>query len=378
MKILLCSEQVLKKEVGISKPLIELAEELEILGWHCQLASPQDVGCHSPGLHPYTQALTTYLQHHAHEFDVVDYPCSYLPGNLAASHCKTLFVARSALLPHNFDTIRMPIKADWYSRVKHLTRLPSAWLQQQSYVANTDKTVQVADLVNVNNQDDRTTLIQRGVPAEKVVAVPLGISRERRALFNIVSSQVPDRPIVANIATFDPRKGCLDMPSIIAQIAKAIPQVRLRLLGTMRPVEQVLSYFPAQLHPLIDVIPRFEADKLPELLADCSVGMFPSYLEGFGLGVLEMLAASVPVVAYNTPGPPMILPADYLVQRGDRLAMASRLIELLQHQDKLAAARGWAKQQSQAFCWQRIAQQTHDLYQKCWEKKVYGQSQSTL
>ena len=38
-----------------------------------------------------------------------------------------------------------------------------------------------------------------------------------------------------------------------------------------------------------------------------SAGAFPSHCEGFPFGVLEMLAAGLPVVAYRAPGAPMMI-----------------------------------------------------------------------
>ena len=53
--------------------------------------------------------------------------------------------------------------------------------------------------------------------------------------------------------------------------------------------------------------PTFAAHDLPSLLADCAIGIFPSHVEGFGLAVLEQLAAGLPTIAYDVPGPRQIL-----------------------------------------------------------------------
>ena len=57
----------------------------------------------------------------------------------------------------------------------------------------------------------------------------------------------------------------------------------------------------------LELVPQFAPDDLPRLLADCTVGAFPSYVEGFGLAVIEQLAAGLPTVAYDAPGPSEIL-----------------------------------------------------------------------
>ena len=64
---------------------------------------------------------------------------------------------------------------------------------------------------------------------------------------------------------------------------------------------------------------------------DCTVGAFPSYVEGFGLAVLEQLAAGLPTVAYNLPGPRDILKStlpDLLVPCGDAEKFAATLCQV--------------------------------------------------
>ena len=148
---------------------------------------------------------------------------------------------------------------------------------------------------------------------------------------------------------------------------QSVPGVTFRLLGTRKSEADVLGCFPRALRGCIEVIPHYSADELPELLASCSAGVFPSYVEGFGLGVLEMLAASIPVIAYNAPGPPMMLPPDSLVNCGDVTALTNKVIELLRDGDALSTARTWARQRSEDFCWERIAQQTSKIYLERWQ-----------
>ena len=70
----------------------------------------------------------------------------------------------------------------------------------------------------------------------------------------------------------------------------------------------------------LEFVSDFRPEDLPTLLADCTVGAFPSYVEGFGLAVLEQLASGLPTVAYDTAGPRDLLASrlpDLLVPKGD-------------------------------------------------------------
>src|SRR5205814_10094407 len=73
-------------------------------------------------------------------------------------------------------------------------------------------------------------------------------------------------------------------------------------------------------------------DELPNLLSNSTVGAFPSYAEGFGLGLLEQLAAGIPTVSYDAPGPRFILQdglSDLLVPIGNVAQLSAALIHIL-------------------------------------------------
>jgi len=362
MKILFCSQTHLSKELGAAKVLIELAEELEQVGWRCTLLSRSDVSPSLNGRSNYPENLRRYLIAHAREYDVVDYDHHHLPFPRHEFPEQTLFVARSVLLWDHFRNISLPQENSFKERVRSLVFGMKEAKRRERVDRLARVTVSEADLINVANYDDQAALLRIGIPQEKIAVIPYGISRASRDSFDTVSSAVPSAPKIAFVGTFDNRKGSTDFPEIVEAVCRAVPGASFRLLGTGRDERTVLASFPARLRKLIEVVPRYAPADLPTLLAPCSVGVFPSYIEGFGLGVVEMLAASIPVISYNSPGPPMMLPPEYLVERGNTKAMSERVIELLTDKRRLAAARVWSKRQAQPFSWRVIAQQTSDLY----------------
>ena len=181
---------------------------------------------------------------------------------------------------------------------------PVRLLERKYELHRMNRTLREADLVNVTNHDDRAELARRGFDARKIEVIPHGLTRERLASFAAVSPAAPATPRVAFVGTFDARKGGADFPEIVRRVVAGVPGCKFRLLGTQyRGSDEVMRFFPRALRPSIEVHPRFDPAELPGLLSDCSLGVFPSYFEAFGFGVLEMLAASLPVVAYDAPGP---------------------------------------------------------------------------
>ncbi len=362
MKILFCSPCSLQPHLGAARMLMDLAGALERLGWRPTLMGPEDLGATSTD---YGQKLYAYLRAHHREFDVVDFDYKYLTFRRSDFSEQVLMVARAQLLRHHHLNSPLPPVSGLRSALD-LLRYQRYRRQQRRLLPINDATFREADLVSVLNRHAKDELVGRGVPAERIVVLPNGLSEEQRRRFEAVPVEPPAQPVVAFIGAFGHRKGASDMPAIFRRVAAAVPAVRFRLLGTQggryETAEDVRRHFPPSLRPHVEVIPRYAPDDLPGLLAACSVGVFPSYAEGFPLGVLEMMAAALPVVAYDAPGAPEMVPSRFVVPLRDTSAMADRLIALLRDRDALAAARAEARDLARTFRWPDIAARTDALY----------------
>jgi glycosyltransferase involved in cell wall biosynthesis len=341
------------------------------LGWKCDLVSPPDLvpNYAQNGNESYPTHLREYLRRHQAQYDVVDYDHHHLPFARMEFPSQMLLVARSVLLQNHLDKIVLPQQRNLKTSVGTFLRTRQVNARRWRSTQNAHTTLREADLINVANHLDQETLRQSGIPTNRITVIPYGLSRSRRKLFDSIPSSVPDESKIAFVGTFDNRKGCADFPLIVRAIHEMLPKVSFRLLGTGRNERTVRAHFPRALRGLIEVIPLYDPDYLPDLLKSCAVGIFPSYVEGFGFGVLEMLAASIPVFAYNSPGPPMMLPAKYLTIPGDVDDLSKKVVKLLRNRDELAEARIWAKQRSRDFCWEWIAKQTSAIYVQEWQRK---------
>jgi len=378
MKLLICTPYSLRRELGAPKIVIELAEELRLLGWECTLVGKEEI---EKGGAPYPEALRDYLLAYAARYDVVEYDHQYLPFPRSLFPHSTLLVARSSLLAHHFNRIPIPPMERGWKRLREgwarLRDLPG----RHRRLAMAQTTLQHCDLVNVANRGDRDELIRCGLPAEKIVILPYGIDRARRPLFDAVEATAPREPRVAFVGSFDARKGGADFPALAAELVRGTPGLRIRLLGTkgLYPdAASVLDFFPAALRPSLEVVPTYAVNDLPALLADCSVGIFPSYIESFGFGVIEMLAAALPVVAYDCPGPTDILPPERIIPAGDFRAMAERVTALLRDPEALQADRLAARDRSRDYRWDLIARATAEAYAHAWIGRQAQAPASTL
>jgi glycosyltransferase involved in cell wall biosynthesis len=378
MRILFCAPTPWNPRLGAAKVFIELSEELTALGWECERICLPELVTAAPGrpnVPLYAEALRRHLRERAADFDVVEYDHVFLPYPRSDFPAHVLLVARSVLLHHHVAAIEFPRTRTARALLGSLLWGPTRRDALEQGVDFADRTISEADLVNVSNENARAELRRRGVPREKIVVLPYGLRRRNREQLEAVPSAPPSNPVIGFVGTFDFRKGATDFPRIVEIVSASVPEARFRLLGTEglhKGVRGVHSFFPRRVRSRIEVVPRFDPDELPGLLAGCSLGVYPSYAEGFGFGVLEMLAAALPVIAYRSPGPPMMLPPEYLVAPGDASALGQEAASLLLDEDRLAKARIWARQRSRDFSWPRIAAETAPIYTAAVERLRAG------
>lgn len=368
-KLLICCPISLDAELGAARVSIQVAQAMSILGWEVTLLDDSAVtdrlrDLRLPTDGPYQERLGRFLQRASGDYDVIEYEHWCLPFPREKFSASTLMVARSVLL-HLYEDIQFPVFSRLRDRVKRLLRGGRKNVWNATFRDLAEKTLRQADLINVSNRRDAELLRDLGYPDRKIIVQPYAISAESTAAFQAIDLEARRNPSVVFLGSFDPRKGGPDLPVIFAKIAAKIPSVTFHLLGTggmFQSAGQVLSVFPRRLRPRLRVVPRFTSSQLPALLGSLSLGVFPSYLEGFGFAVLEQLASGLPVVAYDSPGPSDILPREWLVGRGNAQALAEGAIALLSDERLLQTARHLARAHASKFSWSLIGASTSACY----------------
>jgi len=363
-RILFCSPSPVTATLGAAKVYIEVADAFRRHGWHADVIGPEHLK-QSPGTLECARALRDYLQRHAVSFDVVEYEQAHLPFSRQDFPSGTLMVARSVLLTHAVIEARIPLKPTWRALIGRLVKGSSRRRETKAILERAQLTLNAADLINVSNDDDQRTLLRYGHDENKIMVQPFGLFPERLDEFPLPTDNWAKPPIIAFVGTFDPRKGMRELPRLLAMLAKMRP-IRLRLLGTagmLRTVDEVAACFPKGLRDAIEVVPHFEPAALPKLLADCAVGVFLSRCEGFPFGILEMLAAGLPVFAFRAPGPPAMLPDEQLAAVGDWRSVAGMIMRVLDDESAVRTMRLRARERAEQFRWVSIAADTACVYE---------------
>jgi glycosyltransferase involved in cell wall biosynthesis len=129
-------------------------------------------------------------------------------------------------------------------------------------------------------------------PAARVVTVAHGVRDE---FFLPPRAERPLRSLLF-VAQWLPMKGIEALRAGFTDLARRHPDLRLVCAGTIVPADDVRAAFPLDVQPRVTVHPRVDQSGLVGLYRDADAFLFPSNYEGFGLALVEAMAARLPIV----------------------------------------------------------------------------------
>jgi glycosyltransferase involved in cell wall biosynthesis len=204
-------------------------------------------------------------------------------------------------------------------------------------------------------------LQREAVPADRIVVVPNGIDLRRHA----PAAPRRTRRIVTTVANLRPEKGHDVLLEAAALVLRQRPDVVFQLVGG-GPMRDPLERQAADL--AIDGAIRFlgHRDDVPEVLAGSDLFALPSRSEAFPNGVIEAMAAGLPIVASDVGGIPEVVSREVnglLVPVGDAMALAAALLALLNDPSR-AAQMGMAARQAieRGYSFDRMVATFEQLY----------------
>ncbi|MFT7404829.1 MAG: glycosyltransferase involved in cell wall biosynthesis [Zhongshania sp.] len=330
-------------DIGIAKVHLDLKEEYERLGHVVDVLAYDDI--YPKGQSKFTELISPKISYMLHRklcdisgnYDVIDANFQCVPYDKRTFGFKGLLVFRSHGLP---DVYRRAEQAAVYQRmimgapkqpVRLRTRFGNIYraIQRKLGPKELDASLRHADLVHCLNSTEYEYLLEIGIQKDHIVQVPNGVSD--RFIEEVSKLSAEKRGAVVFLASWTPRKGIHDLNAILAGLHAGVGELKFKVLGSGYNQNYVFETLNPEFHASTFVMSHFVTSQLQNLLTDCRVGIFPSYIEGFGLAIVEQLACGVPVVAYDVPGPRDILrelDTSLLVEAGDIEAMVRKTIEI--------------------------------------------------
>ncbi len=142
-------------------------------------------------------------------------------------------------------------------------------------------------------------VVPSGVDAMRLAPPAADVRRALRGSFGF-----GEEPVFATIGGIESRKNSISMLEAFARVRDHLPQARLMIAGGASVLDHVpyRAAFDARVAQLglgdaVRLLGVLDDDGIARMLHAADAFVFPSLVEGFGLVVLEALAAGLPVVA---------------------------------------------------------------------------------
>lgn len=135
------------------------------------------------------------------------------------------------------------------------------------------------------------------------------------------------------------RKGCYNIPDVVALVAREIPDVKFVLCGTGNEADEVAIeklIREKDIEGNVEFPGWVRDEKKDKELREADVFFLPSYNEGMPMSILDAMGYGLPVVSTNVGGIPKIVQDGengFLCDAGDINSMAKAIQELLLNDD---------------------------------------------
>jgi glycogen(starch) synthase len=229
-------------------------------------------------------------------------------------------------------------------------------------------------IITVSEENRRDVIEHYDVPSEKVRVIPNGIWPSRYEVSDM------SRKDIVFLGRLHERKGVSDLISAMPAVLEEHPDHRLIIIGSgelegdlARRIERL------GLGDSVDLAGHLDDDQVAERLSHARLFVMPSLYEGFGMVMIEAMAAGLPVVATPAGAAPEIisngengllvdidLAASDAEERRGRLADAitGALSDVEDLRRMGSAARELVVGR---FSWDRVARMTIDIYDELLE-----------
>jgi glycosyltransferase involved in cell wall biosynthesis len=215
----------------------------------------------------------------------------------------------------------------------------SLWLQSRFERLN----VRRAPLVLTTSEYARERIAANyGVSGGKIAVVPEPIDLVGwRAALATAGPRPTWTPTILTVCHLYPRKSVDVLLQALPRVRAAVPNARLRIVGIGPELDKLIALRDELgLSTAVDFLRHIPFEALVREYRDAALFCLPSRQEGFGIVLLEAMAAGRAVVASRATAIPEVVPdgvAGSLVAPGDPDALAGALIELLSHPERADA-----------------------------------------
>ncbi len=279
-----------------------------------------------------------------------------------ATHYVAPLLTPCALVVTIHDLVGFRYPDAMFSR---LARLYNHWMTKTAVwraahlIANSHFTGRELQM-HLSVQPDKITVTHLGVDPGYFdpPGVELTILQERY--------KIPEQYILY-LGTRKPWKNLPVLLAALQQLRKQGEPIKLVMAGKNAQHQMDLSETIHQmdLHDQVREVGYIAEDDIPAIYAYATAFVLPSYYEGFGLPILEAMAAGTPVVASQAASLPEVVgTAGLIVNANTPTGFAAAITRILREPDLRMSMRQQGRARASQFTWEACAAKTISVYEQ--------------
>jgi glycosyltransferase involved in cell wall biosynthesis len=217
-----------------------------------------------------------------------------------------------------------------FERLAEETRMADSWLAASSFT--------------------KASLVENGIPANRVHVVPYGVNLERfRPAACTARATGPLR--ILFVGRINQRKGV----KYLLEALRKLPGREIELIICGRVLDDLRIFEPFRSQ--ITIRPSVSHAELVTAYQSADLFVFPSVAEGFAHVLLESLACGLPILSTTATAAPDLVTEGiegFVVAPGDVEGLAERLEWALSHRHALRDMREMCRLKAEQFTWERF------------------------
>lgn len=201
----------------------------------------------------------------------------------------------------------------------------------------------LADLIVANSESTKRSLLKNApwLNPERIQVIYNGINPDKyqpentRDLRNKLNIP-PDAPLIGFVGQLDERKGLDNLLPAFKNVTQEIPEAVLLIVGTGVMQQWIETFIIQNCLERNIRLTGFRND-IQNIMRTIDVLVLPSWWEGFGIVIIEAMAAGKPVVTTNVSSMPEIVihqDTGLVVPAKDEQQLFQAMLELVQNSEK--------------------------------------------
>src|SRR5436309_3281673 len=252
--------------------------------------------------------------------------------------------------------------------------------QRRSFLRTRRTALRASRIVTISEHSAKDIVEPYGVPRERIAIVSSAVGQEFYPVNDpAVQASIKARygirreAFVLSCGGTEPRKNIVGLIEAFGRAPRLREKLNLVVVGGMeRDAEAILKAVRrARLDEAIIFPGHVPLEDLRALYSACSLFVFPSLYEGFGMPVLEAMACGAPVVSSNASSLPEVVgDAALLVDPRDPEAWAQAMTRVFEDAHLHDDLRRRGALRIKAFSWEQSAREQLRVYQELAQGKT--------